>query len=87
MFGQKPKEPLPGWRLVSQLLLELTGVITPLLLAGVSWLVVTLPQQLRYQDTQIKRILDGQEELKQQVKVQDLQLRQHELRLTREELR
>jgi hypothetical protein len=68
-------------------LLELTGILTPILVAGVGWLVITLPQQLHHQNEQIEQVLQNQEELKTKIAQHEYQIRQQELRLTREELR
>jgi hypothetical protein len=75
------------WDLVSQTLLEITGIITPILLAGVGWLVFTLPQQLNHQDTQIKQVIDNQKEFKDKIYEHDRLIRLQEIRLTKEELR
>jgi hypothetical protein len=87
LFKPKPKAQGFCWQLVSQGLLELTGIITPFLLAGVGWLVFTLPQQLQQQETQLNHVIKNQEELKDKIADHELMLRQQELRLTREELR
>lgn len=84
---RQPKSKGFCWDLVSQVLLELTGILTPVMLAGVGWLVFTLPQQLNHQDTLIKQVLTNQEELKEKIADHELMLRQQELRLTKEELR
>ena len=88
MFNRrKPRTQGFCWDLVSQTLLELTGIITPVLLAGMGWLIFTLPQQLSHQDMQIKAVLDNQKELKDKIYEHDRMIRLQEIRLTKEELR
>ena len=87
LFKPKPKPQGFCWQLVSQGLLELTGIITPILLAGVGWLVYSLPQQLHQQETQLEQVIQNQEELKDKIANHELLLRQQDIRLTREELR
>ena len=57
-----------------------------MLLAGVGWLVFTLPQKLDVQDKHIQQVLTNQQELKYKIAQHEYLLRQHDVRLTREEL-
>jgi hypothetical protein len=86
MFKRKP-QPVQGfcWEVASKALGELTGVITPMVLAGVVWLVITLPATLARLEESNTRLLEGKKEILKTLEQHDRTLENHELRIIRQE--
>jgi hypothetical protein len=86
MFKRKP-QPVQGfcWEFASKALGEMTGVITPMVLAGVVWLVITLPTTLTRLEESQKRLLEGKQDILKTLQEHDRVLENHELRIIRQE--
>jgi hypothetical protein len=86
MFKRKP-QPVQGfcWDIASKALGEIAGVITPLVLAGVVWLVITLPTTLTRLEESQNRLLEGKRDILKTLQEHDRTLENHELRIIRQE--
>ena len=86
MFKKKP-QPVKGlcWDLFSRVLGELSGVLMPMVLAGVGWLVIHLPQTLNHIDAQQEQIIKSQDNFSVQLRDHERYLRNLDSRLTKEE--